>query len=73
MINQLGTGESYKQLVNAKNTKAATIMGMDDISVDQYVKDTAQGRVDGKFGSGKYSYLIHAYNVIGTAMSLGRS
>ncbi|KAK3727327.1 hypothetical protein QZH41_018175, partial [Actinostola sp. cb2023] len=71
MINQLGTGDSYNQLVNARHTKAAQIIGLNDVGINAFVKDTAASKVNAKFAGGKLATFMNGLNIVSTAMTAG--
>lgn len=70
-MNRLMNGQSKFQLVNAQNTKAAKIIGLDGMRISAFARKTAADRTQAKYGAGKYAPLLTAYYVISSAWSLG--
>ncbi|XP_031552202.1 uncharacterized protein LOC116289424 [Actinia tenebrosa] len=70
MINQLGTGNSYRLLVNARHTKAARTMGLNDVGLNKFIKETAVAKFNSKFAV-KYTFFYNAYYVASSFLSIG--
>ncbi|KAK3742446.1 hypothetical protein QZH41_011420 [Actinostola sp. cb2023] len=71
MINRLGTGHSYKQLVKARHTKAAKIQGVYSIGLNKHVKQTAPNKINAKYGGSKFNTVMNGINVVAGAVTVG--
>ncbi|KAK3742447.1 hypothetical protein QZH41_011421 [Actinostola sp. cb2023] len=71
MINKLSTGKSYNQLVNARHTKAAKILGLNDVGINAFVKETAASKVNARFAGGKLATFLTGLNIVSTLMTAG--
>jgi len=71
MINKLSTGEGYRQLYNARNTKAGRIMGIDKVGLNTFIKNHATAKVNAKFGGSRFTYTVNGLTAAAAAISIG--
>ena len=73
MIDDLGSGKEWKQLTNAKNTKAQKMVGLTGTNVKSFKTQTAVAKVNSKYGGASFSSVLNGINVVGGLISIGKS
>lgn len=71
MINDMSTGEGYKQLVLARHTRQAKVMGIDKVGLSAYIKNYAKHEISQKFGGSKTKWTLRGLSIVSAGITAG--